>query len=212
MPTEVEARFRADEPGQLRRLAAIPAIGDAELGPPRTVDEVDVYLDTPGGALAAARWACRLRRRDDRVAVSLKGPPEPATGASSLHRRPEVEGPATPSSDPGDWPPSAARDLLDSLRGGEPLVERLTLRQRRTERAVTLEGSALGTLSLDVATVEVAGRPRGEFRIVELELAAEASGREDALGDLARTLGTRESLEPERRTKLERALELISTR
>lgn len=212
MPTEIEARFRADDLDRLDRLAEIPTIGEATLGPARTFDEVDTYLDTQGGALSAARWACRLRRRDEALTVSLKGPPEAAAAGGWLHRRPEVEGPASASGDPADWPPSEARDLVDRLRGGEPLAERLTLRQRRTERRVTLGGSILATLSLDAVRVERGGRAHGSFCVVELELTAGASGREDDVARVAAALAAREMLAPDPLTKLERALALVEAR
>jgi len=209
MATEVEAKFRAIGEGPLRRLEATARLGEAELGEPRSIDEVDTYLDTWRGALGVARWACRLRRRGDRVIVSLKGPAE-AGSAGWLHRRPEVEGPATDSLDPRRWPPSPARDLVDALRAGDPLVERLTLRQRRVERSVRAADRAVGVLTLDHVHVEHDGRAVGEMHVVELELAAGAPPEhEELLGRLADALAAEPGLEPEGRSKLEHALELI---
>lgn len=212
MPTEIEARFRADGPEPLARLATLGALAGARLGAPRTFDEVDTYLDTHGSALAAARWACRLRERDGRLTASLKGPPAEPPSADGIHRRPEVEGPATGSRDPATWPSSPARDLLDDLRRGEPLVERLALRQVRTERAVTLSGSMLGTLSLDAVTVHCRGAAQGHFYVVELELEPGSSGRAAELGVLARVLAAAPGLRPDRLSKLEHALELLGKR
>lgn len=214
MPTEVEARFRAHGLAgrdALVSLAKAPNLGRARLGPPRTFWEEDTYLDTADGALSAERWACRLRARADRVTVSLKGPPESAP-AGAIHRRPEVEAPATHSHDPAAWPPSAARDLVDRLRAGAGLVERLTLRQRRTERAAILDGAAFGTLSLDEVTVVHADRERGSFAVVELELLSSdgADGREQDLVALVEAMASRPGLAPDAQTKLEHALELLA--
>ena len=208
MTTEVEARFRAPGPGPLAYLATLPRLGRAELGPAAPSSEVDVYLDTADGALAAARWACRLRTRGDRVTLSLKGPPDPATGGW-LHRRPEVEGPATEARDPAAWPPSPARELLDRLTDGAALVERFTLHQQRVERDVSDGSHRIGTLSLDTVDVEHEGAAVGRLHVVELELTA---GTEDegALDPLARELGAVAGLAPEPRTKLERAVALIA--
>jgi inorganic triphosphatase YgiF len=209
MPTEVEAKFRADGEGPLRWLESTARLGEAELGEPRSVDEVDMYLDTWRGTLGVARWACRLRRRGDRVIVSLKGPAEAGSGGW-LHRRPEVEGPATDSLDPHRWPPSAARHLVDALRAGEPLVERLTLRQRRVERSVRAADRPVGVLTLDRVGVEHEGRSVGEMQVVELELAAGAPPEhEELLRGLADALGAVPGLEAEGRSKLEHALELV---
>jgi inorganic triphosphatase YgiF len=207
MAIEVEARFRVTDPEAIHRLAAMDRLGNATLGPPTSFEETDAYLDTAGAALGAARWACRLRRRGARVTVSLKGPPEAGTGGW-LHLRPEVEGPATDELDPERWPPSDARDLLDRLRAGHPLRERLTLRQRRTERSVTVAERPVGVLSVDDVTVVRNGHDVDRFAIVELELAAGgAAGGSGELTALAGALAAVGGLVPEPRTKLERASE-----
>lgn len=209
MAVEVEARFSAAGRGALDRLAARASLGGATLGPARTVLELDRYLDTADGRLGSARWACRLRSREEITTLSMKGPPDaPVTGW--LHRRPEVEGPASSHADPDGWPPSAARDLLRELSGGAPLVERLRLLQERTERAVTLDGRMLGTLTLDAVTVQRGGTWLGEMHVVELEIRAGGDADRD-LAPLAEALALEPDLQPEPRTKLELALELAPT-
>ncbi len=203
---EVELKLRADE-AALDALAVLPRLGPATLGPAREIDELDRYLDTAGGALAAARWACRLRTRDGRGWISLKGPAEHAAG-DSLHRRPEVEGPAPAHADapPASWPGSAARDLVLRLAGAEPLHEILRLRQRRTERQVLVGGRRVAILSLDRVRVERRGRELGEMRVVELELdPGLAAPLQRAVVDALRG---RAGLRPEPWSKLERALHL----
>lgn len=207
MALEVEARFRAPGRAPLDRLAVETSLGPALLGPPATALEHDQYLDTADGRLAAVAWACRLRRRGSDVRASLKGPPEGPT-EGWLHRRPEIEGPATESRDPRDWPPSAARDLVLELSGGASLVERLRLLQERTERTVVIGGREVGGLTLDVVTVERDGARLGEMHLVELELSADGDADRD-LGPLAESLLAVGGLEPEPRTKLELALDLV---
>jgi inorganic triphosphatase YgiF len=205
MPTEVEARFRAEGPGPLDALSTDPGLGPATLGTARTIDETDAYLDTVDGRLTAALWACRLRKRAGAYRISLKGPPEPSAEAW-LHRRPEVEGDATSSLRPQDWPASAARSHLERLTGGGALVEHLRLRQRRTERSVHVDGRLLGMLSLDVVAISDARRGAGDLFVVELELAADEPGATALLVRLATVLAARPGLAPDPRTKLEHAL------
>jgi len=211
MAVEVEAKFLATDEAPLDALAHVTVLGPAALGPPTTVDEVDIYLDTSDGRLATARWACRLRDRGAGCRVSLKGPALTDAEVAWLHRRPEVEGPATSSFDPADWPPGEARELLLGMAGRQPLVERFRLLQRRTERAVNLDGRTIGTLSLDRATVAHGGEPLGVLHVVELELASDTDpAAAAALAGLADALAARAGLAADRRTKLEHAEELLA--
>lgn len=204
MTAEVELKLLADGPRPLERLAAVAKLGDARLGVPVTFDEVDRYLDTADGRLAASGWACRLRERAGRVIVSIKGPLE-ASAVEWLHRRSEVEGPASVELDPAAWPPSPARELLESLSGGEGLTEQLRLRQRRTERAVVHGELAIGTLSLDEVLVEAAGDAGEPFWVVELELRAGMDSASAIVSSAADALLAVPGLVPDRLTKLERA-------
>ena len=202
---EIELKLRADDEAPLRHLASVPRLGPCELGPPREVAELDRYLDTPDARLAAARWACRLRTRDGSVRVSLKGPAEHELG-DAVHRRPELEAPAMDDHDPLRWPASAARAQLLQLSGGRPLVERLSLRQRRTERLVSAE-RPVGVLSLDRVTVVAQGHERGRFLAVELELAGDAD--EVLAGAVFAELRAIDGLAPEPQSKLELALAML---
>ena len=211
MTLEVELKYHADGPGPLEHLATASGLGPATLGGARTVDEVDRYLDTTDGRLGAARWACRLRSRDGTIRVSLKGPPEPGSGGG-LHRRPEVEGPAGDGLDPTAWPAGEARELLERLRDGRPLVERFRLLQQRTERPVAVGGAGLGTLTLDVVRVMRDDRRLGLLHAVELELTAGEGPGSAHLAELDAALAGVDGLERDDRTKLEHALDLLPDR
>ena len=209
MPPEVEAKLQAGDPAPLEALSSETALDGATLGPARTVDETDRYLDTADGRLEAALWACRLRTREGVVRVSLKGPAE-GPGPGWLHRRPELEGPATESSDPAGWPMSDARRELERLSGGAPLVERLRLHQQRTERSVHIGDRRVATLSLDRVAIARGARDAGELFIVELELTDADALPPDELQRLADALAGRAGLTPDPRTKLEHALERLA--
>ncbi|MEO6058576.1 MAG: CYTH domain-containing protein [Candidatus Limnocylindria bacterium] len=214
-PLELELKYLALDPAPLRALAAVSSLGPARLGPVSVADELDRYLDTPDLRLATARWACRVRTRGGRTKLSLKGPAAHRP-QDALHRRPEVEGPAGPGLDPGTWPPSPARDLLASLADGPPsqlsLVERFSLGQRRTERAVFAGHRQVGLLSLDEVTVLRDGAARGTLFMVELELRADEAPDLRLVADLDAGLAAVVGLQRDPHTKLEHALLILGER
>jgi inorganic triphosphatase YgiF len=204
---EVELKFRADSHA-MDVLARADRVGPARLGTVRLVVEVDRYLDTHDLRLSTLGWACRLRSREGRTWISLKGPPEAGTDGA-MHRRPELDGPATDEPDSQAWPASPARDAVMAMSGGAPLQERFTLEQSRRERSVEIDRQTIGTLSLDFVRVERNGLGRGRFEVVELELTDDAVQGGLDLAPLTRALQATAGLQPEPHTKLERALELL---
>jgi inorganic triphosphatase YgiF len=211
-PLETELKLSATGPVPVRRLAGLRRLGQMQLGTAQTFLELDRYLDTADGRLAAAKWACRLRSRSRTHLVSLKGPPVAVAGGfeGALHRRPEIEGPASASLDPDSWPPSSARRRLLDMTGGQPLREQLALRQRRTQRSVSDRDGFVGTLSLDCVLVLLREDPAGRLWCVELELerGRAAHREEQAAGMLADLLAVG-GLSVEPLTKLERAMALL---
>ncbi|MDQ2941532.1 MAG: CYTH domain-containing protein [Chloroflexota bacterium] len=211
MPIEVESKFRAANQLVLQRLSTVDHLGPGRLGEPAVARDLDRYLDTADRRLAGGGWACRLRTRGDRTILSLKGTAAALGDGSGLHRRPEIEGPATTEIAPDAWPASEARDVLMQLTGGARLEERLHLDQRRTERPVVVEGHRVATLSLDeVDVLDPAEGSLGRLLVVELEHAG--SAREDELVAVAAALEAEPGLTPDPLTKLELASQLIDSR
>jgi inorganic triphosphatase YgiF len=204
---EAELKYLAADERPLRELETAATLGPAALGPARRVVELDRYLDTIDHRLAALRWACRLRTREGRTIVSLKGPGEHRPG-DLVHRRPEFEGPAGAGVDPRRWPPSEARDHLLAMTDGSPLAELLRLEQQRIERDVTVGGRRVGALSLDGVRVVSNEQEIGRLRVVELELEQSAGGGFDHR-PLGEALGRLPGLVPDPMSKLERALEML---
>ena len=204
---ESELKYVAADERPLLHLATADRLGPAILGPASTVTELDRYLDTPDLRLAAVRWACRLRTRDGRTIVSLKGPAEHASG-EFVHRRPELEGAAGSDLDAAGWPASEARVRVLALAGGKPLAERFRLEQDRTERSVTVGGEAVGILSLDRVRVMRDGRERGRLLAVELEFGSGAGAGFDHR-PYATALSAVPGLAPDPMSKLERALAML---
>ena len=207
--TESELKYLAADERPLRHLAAADRLGPAALGPSTTAQELDRYLDTADLRLAAAHWACRLRSRDGRTVISLKGPAEHAAG-DPVHRRPELEGPIDAGLDPLGWPPSAARDRLLAMARGAPLAERFRLEQERTERSVSLAALEIGTLSLDRVRVLRGGAELGRLLVVELEFGPAAVAVPEAQ-QLASALAQLAGLSPDPLSKFERALAMLPT-
>ena len=205
---EAELKYAALTERPLRELEGAEALGPAQLGVALSVAELDRYVDTLDLRLAAARWACRLRSREGRTIVSLKGPAEHAAG-DLLHLRPEVEGPADSGLDANAWPPSPARDRLLDMTGGAALIERFSLEQERTERVVSQRGTRVGGLSLDRVRVVRGGSEIGRMAVVELELDPGALARGLDHAPLARALSAVDGLEPDPTSKFERALQML---
>jgi inorganic triphosphatase YgiF len=205
---EAELKYTARDERPLRELAGVTVLGPARLGVARTVAELDRYLDTADLRLAGVQWACRLRSRDGRTTVSLKGPAQHVAG-DPVHRRPELEAPADDSLDARAWRPSEARDRLLAMTGGAALIERFRLEQVRTERPVSVRGQPAGTLSLDRVRVLHGEMDLGRLLVVELEFGATEEAEADA-AQLAAALGRMRGLTADPLSKFERALGMLA--
>ncbi len=131
----------------------------------RTFTITDRYFEAADGALSGAGYGARLRKAGRRTTLTLKADIE-VEGA--LHRRIELEGPATQQLSPDEWPQSEARDRLVELVGETRLVERFVVRQRRREREIRV-GGALLVVSMDTGVVRVAGVEAGRISQLEFE-------------------------------------------
>ncbi len=205
---EAELKYLALSERPLRELEMAEMLGPARLGVASTVAELDRYLDTVDLRLAAAHWACRVRSREGKTIVSLKGPAEHRPG-DLLHLRPEVEGPADSTLEAPAWPPSPARDQLLDMTAGAALLERFSLEQDRTERDVTIDGTRIGDLSLDRVRVALGGIEIGRMEVVELELHPAALARGLDHEALSMALAAVHGLLPDPRSKFERALAML---
>ena len=199
MSEELELKYSIEDAGQIAEWldTAFPPAGDGW----RSAIITDRYFDTPDHALASAGVGARLRRTSGKTQLTFKSDIAVRGG---LHRRLELEGPATRALDPRRWPESEARERLLAITGERRLVERFVVRQRRRERELVVGGSVM-TASIDIAVVRVGITPVGELRQMEVELrggsaaALRRVGRRVAAGGLAR---------PEPRSKFVMAAEL----
>jgi adenylate cyclase class 2 len=199
---EVEQKFPVADVTALE--VALARLGATWHG---TAEQVDRYFNHPGRDFAVTDEALRLRRTDDTLAVTWKGPRLDATAKT----RREIELPLADAAVPAaagaeTVVPVAARAdgaVSASLDRWTELLEALGFRQvrevakRRRRATVGWEGAAI-----EVAVDRVAGL--GDF--VELELQADVTGIDAAAArveSLARELGC---TSPERRSYLEMLL------
>jgi CHAD domain-containing protein len=132
----------------------------------RTLELTDRYFDTADLALTRAGYSARLRTTGTDTTLTVKAKIEISDG---LHRRLELEAPATRDLDIEAWPGSDARDRLTAVVGSQRLIESFVIGQERRERLVTAHGCE-AVASLDEGEVEYLGMPAGELRHFEVEL------------------------------------------
>jgi inorganic triphosphatase YgiF len=178
----------ADPEAVLARIAVLDRVGGYQLlpRPPRNLR--DVYLDSPGRALAARGAALRVREADGARLLTVKGPAAPGAGGARV--RFEFEAP---------WSKDALGRALDALRGmgvclsrldtgplpTDPLdaLARLDLcvvqerHTRRTPRDVFTDGEGAGEPLAELASDEVT-YPLGGLDVRHAELEVEVKAAE----------------------------------
>jgi CHAD domain-containing protein len=204
MEIELKYRMTGTTAGE-RLLAAEELAGFTPVTDAETVVHEDRYVDTAGGALAAAGYAGRFRSKGEDTIITLKGLRRLDDGGAA-HRREELEGPADLSSPAGAWPESAARDAVVALVGDAALAELVRVRQVRRKRDYVAEGT---TVELSVDDVEVVMDDRVIERFAELEVELR-EGDEAAMQPLVDLLAEVEELVPAETSKLERAMEAVA--
>lgn len=231
MTEEVELKYAVTDAEALRtRLESglLDGVADFVDEVWRTIEIEDRYVDTATGSLEAAGYGVRLRRLDGARLVTVKSMEQGGQEGEpqALHRRLELEAPASARLDPATWPESDARERIESMSGGERLRTRFTLVQHRLERnLVSGEGSAgdgrnadgrtadgrtadgRAILSLDVAEVRRRGRSLGEFTTLEVEA---GPGSDDFLARLVGPLEATGLITAEPRSKERIAHEMMT--
>ncbi len=203
-PIEIEAKFTVPDPAAFRRLAEVPEISGYALDAPEVARLGDTYLDTAGRTLLAARTCCRVRREGTRVLATVKSFGEVQ---GPVHRREELETPLPGDFPPPEWPEGPARDRVLALAAGQPLLPLVHLRQVRRTRRVRHAGLVVAELCLDDV---VFSGPGGEEPVLFAEVELASGGTEDDLARVVAALRSDFGLVPEPRTKLERAVALLT--
>ncbi|HTE84353.1 MAG TPA: CYTH domain-containing protein [Dehalococcoidia bacterium] len=202
---EIEAKFDVTDASVARVLSTEPDLGPFRMGPPARHQVTDQYLDTAQRDCFRHGYDCRVRVWERGALVTLKGRDQ---GALGTFRRAEIEQ-ELPSAtcDPSLWPAGPARDLVQRLCQGSPLVPILTIRQERLERTLFDGDREVGRLSVDHVRPVLAGIERSEYVMVEVELGPR--GTETDLLHANMALRSLPGLLPATQSKFARAFALL---
>ncbi len=200
---EIEAKFILPDRDTLARLESIHQMAGLTLSTSRSENVLDVYLDTAQHAIFRAGYSCRERHMDAQVLMTLKGLDG---GRGGVFRREELEVALAQPLPPVDWPPSPARTRTLEIVGDQPLVPWFKLRQKRLVRQIFDGRRFVGELSLDDVCIKTSTKTLNFFE-VEAEIREE--GTSDDLDRIAAILRDEWHLQPEPRSKFERALGFI---
>jgi adenylate kinase len=202
---EIEAKFCIPNVETFQRLRATKQLSGFALSPGQAKQVYDTYLDTEEQQILGAGFACRRRKQAEGTLVTLKG-----LGGSegAVHRREELEIRMPAYQPPEEWPDSPARDQVLKLIGAAPLFSLFDLHQVRLERRVSQDERLIAELSLDA--VHLAAEDR-ELSFFELEVELAPQGTEEDLTAIVSFLQDEWSLEPETRSKFERALAFLES-
>jgi CHAD domain-containing protein len=201
---EVEAKFIIPDEQTFQQLLETTSLAGFGLAEGTVAELHDRYLDTAGRALWAGGYACRIRRQDGQILVTLKGL---GTVTGAVHRRTEHQVDLPESLPPQKWPVSAARDVALRLSGGEPLLPLFEIEQTRHQRALHQGDRAVAELNLDRVRLCRGGVVAPTFLELEVELLP--GGSELDLDRLAGELQDLWGLLPQTRSKFERGLALF---
>jgi inorganic triphosphatase YgiF len=184
---EAEIKLGVARPADVRRLIERPPrsglAGFLPVGPVHESTSLDRYLDTAerDGALDARGLRARLRDEDGAIVLGIK---DRGARDGDTHSRREIEGPATASLDPLDWPASPVRELLVATLGGLPLVEIARLAQHRLKRRFR-RGATEVEISLDRIQALDGYAVVAVRHEIEAELVSEGTDVSGALHDMA---------------------------
>jgi CHAD domain-containing protein len=212
---EIEAKFAVPDVAAFQRLRAAEHLAGFVLSDAQVKHVHDTYLDTAGRQFMAAGYAFRRRERAGELLVTLKGL---RSSQDAIHRREELEARLLEDSPPTQWPAGPLRDRVSELIGEEALVPLFDLRQTRSVRQVrtlsTDSGNGLvsqderlvAEWSLDEVHVAAGHKAQSYF---ELEVELAPAGIEEDLEAIVTCLRDEWGLEPELRSKFERALAFL---
>jgi len=201
---ETEAKFGIPNKDTFRALKdtfeanGTGRLGQFQLKPAGVKTMTDRYFDVADKRLLKAGYACRIRTVKQKQTLTIKSL-TPAQG--HVHRRQEIEM-AVESGYPWEWAEGPAKTLVLSIIGRATPETLFTLRQTRQKFTAFYQKLPVIELSLDEVWL-------GDTHTVDyFELEAEliAAGTEDDLTRFIAVLQANWPLQPEHKSKFERAL------
>lgn len=198
---EIEAKFAVPDEATLNRLAAMDQLAGYRLLPAETKRMHDKFMDTLDCAVLRSGHVCRQRDYGDHLVMSLKSG---HTVEGSVHRREELEVTLPRPRAIVQWPDSEIRTKLLGLIGDVPLAPLFDQRQTRVVRMLQQADRIVAEFSAD--RVELSRRDR-QALYFELEVELKESGTDDDLNAIVQCLIDEWQLQPETRSKFQRALE-----
>lgn len=203
---EIEAKFAVPDEATLNRLAAAEQLAGYTLLPAKIKRVHDTFMDTPDRKVLASGHVCRQRDYGDHLVMSLKSG---HTVEGSVHRREELEV-TLPSPMPiAQWPDSEIRTKLLGLIGDVALTPLFDQWQTRVVRMLQQSDRIVAEFSADRVELSRGDRQALYF---EMEVELKESGTDDDLNAIAACLKDEWGLQPEARSKFERALEFSRDR
>jgi inorganic triphosphatase YgiF len=200
----IEAKFSVPDPAVYWQLQIADHVGGYSLSTLNVQSVWDTYLDTKRRRILAAGYSCRRRETNEGIVMTLKS----LGGAEgAIHRHGVWELNVSASQTPVDWPEGQVRDLVLQLVGGEPLVSLFELQQTRVIRLLEQDEQPVAELRLDRVSLV---SDEGEQVYLDLEVELLPQVPEETLAAIAACLGDEWHLEPEARSKFERALAFMN--
>ncbi len=201
---EIEWKYRIPDPESAQRLLAAQQLGPCTVGEFTLRSITDAYYDTADAALRGAGYALRFRQGKTNGSVQLKTLVEAGAG---VHRRTEIHIATDQPDRPETWPDGPGRDLVLGALQGRQIDRLFTIAQNRHIAPLWDGDDQVAEISIDEVHW-VAGPKTVTDWEMEVEL---ASGQEESrLAGLNEALVGEWRLIPERQSKYERGIHLLS--
>lgn len=201
---EIEAKFAVPDEATLNRLAQADQLASYALGAAVTKRMYDVFLDTPDRKVIRSGYVCRQRDFGDHVEMTLKSG-HVVEGA--VHTRRELMLDLPRALPVRDWPAGEFRSIVLALIGNDDLQPLFDQHQVRVVRPLSNADRIVAEFSAD--RVELAHDDRRRLYF-EVEVELKDAGTLADLDQIAACLQNEWGLQPEARSKFERALEFSS--